>query len=227
VTRFYYHLVTDSSDAGAATIEQGVYTPRLGKLARFGRSLPSEPSALLGFSPNTNGETGADNPERQGLNSTILDGDRDPVNVFPLDPDNDKRRANNYSPMWDAHLSQWTDAAIESARRRAIRGFEDLGGLVRSGLVESFGGPPAGQPVRPRSLRDRAHHQLPGDRAAVRAGRERRRSEGSPAVIARAGARAAAARGGPLRRGRARGPSPSAVARVLAEPGHAGANPLT
>ena len=96
-------------------------------------------SALLGFSPNANGETGARNPERQGLNSTIVDGDRDPVNVFPLDPDNDKRYLNNYSPMWDAHVSQWTQGAIDAGERRAIRGFEDLERLVARGLVTSAG----------------------------------------------------------------------------------------
>ena len=135
--RFYYHLVTDSSNAGAATIEQGIFTPRLAKLPRYGESRPSDRSALLGFSPSANGETGVDNPERQGLSSTIVDGDRDPVNVFPLDPDNDRRNANNYSPMWDAHISQWTQRAIDSGERRAIRSFEDLARLADRGLVMS------------------------------------------------------------------------------------------
>ena len=135
--RFYYHFVTDSSDAGAATIEQGIFTPRLAKLPRYGASRPTDRSALLGFSPNANGQTGADNPERQGLSSTIVDDDRDPVNVFPLDPDNDKRTGNNYSPMWDAHISQWSQAAIDACQRRAIRGFDDLAALVDRGLLTS------------------------------------------------------------------------------------------
>jgi len=138
--RFYYHLVTDSSDPVAATIELGVYAPRLAQLPTFGESTAFDRSALLGFSPNANGETGLDNPERQGLNSTIVDDDADPVNVFPVDPDNDKRFANVYSPMWDAHVSQWTEEAIRSGQRRAIRGFEDLRGLVEAGLVTSFEG---------------------------------------------------------------------------------------
>ena len=142
---FYYHLVTDSSDPVAATIELGVYAPRLANLPAFGESNVFDESALLGFSPNTNGETGADNPERQGLNSTIVDGDRDPINVFPLDPDNDKRFANNYSPMWDAHLSAWTDEAIEAGERRAITGFEDLRNLVEAGLVTSFADSPGAE----------------------------------------------------------------------------------
>jgi hypothetical protein len=140
--RYYYHLVTDSSDPVAATIEQGVYTPRLAKLGTFGRSRLSDRSALLAFSPNANGPTGARNPQRQGLNSTIVDGDRDPVNVFPFDPDNAKRRGNNYSPMWDAHVSEWTQGAIQAGQRRAIRSFADLTTLVRAGRVRSFAGSP-------------------------------------------------------------------------------------
>ncbi len=138
--RYYYHLVTDSSDPVAATIELGVYAPRLARLPAFGRSLPADDSALLGFSPTANGETGAGNPDRQGLNSTIVDDDRDPVNVFPLDPDNRARRDNDYSPMWDAHVSMWTDAAIAAGQRRAITSFEDLAQLVAAGQLVSFAG---------------------------------------------------------------------------------------
>ena len=72
----YYHLVTDSSDPVAATIELGVYAPRLANLPAFGESDVEDESALLAFSPNANGETGLNNPERQGLNSTIVDDDR-------------------------------------------------------------------------------------------------------------------------------------------------------
>ena len=138
--RFYYHLVTDSSDPVAATIELGVYAPRLANLQTSVGSNVFDDTALLGFSPNVNGETGADNPQRQGLNSTIVDDDRDPINVFPLDPDNDQRFFNNYSPLWDAHLNAWTDEAIEQGLRRQITGFADLRDLVDRGLVTSFAG---------------------------------------------------------------------------------------
>ncbi|MEJ7740821.1 MAG: hypothetical protein WKF97_25670 [Chitinophagaceae bacterium] len=134
--QFYYHLVTESSDMGAATIERGTYTPRLGKLPMFGKSMPNDKSALLGFAPTANGETGANNPERQGLNSTILDGNAfDPINVFPLDPDNNKQENNNYSPMWDAHIYVWTDAAIQAGKRRRVKSITDLKGLFTEGLV--------------------------------------------------------------------------------------------
>jgi hypothetical protein len=72
--RRYYHFVTDSSDPAAAAIEAGVYAPRLGNLPEPVESNVFDRSARLGFSPTMNGETGLDNPERQGLNSTIVDG---------------------------------------------------------------------------------------------------------------------------------------------------------
>lgn len=138
---YYFHLVTESSDIGAATIERGTYTPRLGNLPTFGQSLPTDESALLGFSPVSNGETGPNNPQRQGLNSTILDGTAyDPINVFPLDPDNQKQYGNNYSPMWDAHINAWTPAAIAAGKRRRIRSIEDLTNLVKQGYVTNAPG---------------------------------------------------------------------------------------
>ena len=97
---------------------------------------------LLGFSPNGNGLTlagGADPSQRQGLNSTIVDNDLDPINVFPFDPDNSDPE-NNYSPMWDAHISMWTDIAINGPSgdvRRPITSFADLKQLIADGLVTS------------------------------------------------------------------------------------------
>jgi len=137
--QFYFHLVTESSDMGAATIERGTYTPRLANLPMFGKSMPNDKSALLGFAPTANGETGANNPKRQGLNSTILDGPAfDPLNVFPLDPDNNKKENNNYSPMWDAHIYIWTDAAIQAGKRRQVKSIEELRGLFTEGSVTNL-----------------------------------------------------------------------------------------
>jgi hypothetical protein len=64
--RFYYHFVTDSSDPTAAAIEAGVYAPRLGKPAELRREQRVRPQRAARFSPNANGETGLDNPQRQG-----------------------------------------------------------------------------------------------------------------------------------------------------------------
>lgn len=134
--QYYFHLVTESSDMVPATIERGTFTPRLANLPMFGKDRLTDKSALLGFAPTANGETGANNPERQGLNSTILDGNKfDPINVFPLDPDNNKQENNNYSPMWDAHIYIWTDAAIKAGKRRRVKSIEDLGKLFAEGSV--------------------------------------------------------------------------------------------
>jgi hypothetical protein len=143
--QFFYHLVTDSSDPVAATIELAVYAPRLANLPTFGQSTTFDESALLAFSPVSNGETGVNNPQRQGLNSTIVDNDLDPINVFPLDPDNAKQFNNNYSPMWDAHINMWTEEAIAAGKRRRITSFEDLEDLVDKGYVTDFVGN-AGEP---------------------------------------------------------------------------------
>ncbi len=134
--QYYFHLVTESSDMGAATIERGTFTPRLANLPEFGKSMPNDKSALLGFAPLANGETGADNPERQGLNSTILDGNAfDPINVFPFDPENNKKENNNYSPMWDAHIYVWTDAAIQAGKRKRVKSMTQLKALFDEGSV--------------------------------------------------------------------------------------------
>ncbi len=132
--QYYYHISTESSDIAAATVESATYTPRLANLPAFGMDMAADKSALLGFSPTANGETGINNPKRQGLNSTILDA-LAPINTFPLDPDNKKKENNNYSPMWDAHLNVWTPAAIKAGKRRQIKSFEDLERLVTEGSL--------------------------------------------------------------------------------------------
>lgn len=134
--QYYYHLVTESNDKVAATIERGTYTPKLGKLPAFGKDRLEDKSTLLAFAPTANGETGKDNPERQGLNSTVLDGNKyDPINVFPIDPENDKKDNNNYSPMWDAHIYVWSDAAIKAGKRKQIKSFEELEQMMKARYI--------------------------------------------------------------------------------------------
>ncbi len=143
--QLYYHFVTDSSDMGAAAIERGVYAPRLNNLPQFGESTLRDKSALLGFSPNINGIEDCDASETQGLNYTVACDGPDPINVFPLDPDNDRFFNNNYSPMWDAHVNQWTQEAVDENQERRITGFEDLRNLVDEGMVESGAISPEGE----------------------------------------------------------------------------------
>ena len=143
--QYYYHLVTDVSADLPAVLEKGVYAPKLGLVPEIGKSMPSDKSANLGFSPVLNGPTDTAKGGEQGFVASLANGGIDPINVFPIDPDNDNASAeNNYSPLWDAHVSMWTEAAIADNKVRQITSFEDLKSLIDQGLVESAVINPAG-----------------------------------------------------------------------------------
>ena len=136
--QYYYHIVTDVSVELPAALENGVLTPRLAKVPALGMSMVSDRSALLGFSPVVNGIADTMTHQDQGFAASIANGGIDPINVFPIDPDNDNRsESNNYSPLWDAHVSMWTDEAIRAGKRRRITSFEELKRLVKDGWVTS------------------------------------------------------------------------------------------
>jgi hypothetical protein len=133
--QYYYHLVTDASASIAAVLEKGVYAPRLGKVPAFGESLPSDNSALLGFSPVLNGKTVEGSGDDQGF-STALHNGVDPINVFPIPPDNEDS-SNNYSPLWDAHVSQWTQKAIQAGKVHRIHSMAEQKQLIAEGYLTS------------------------------------------------------------------------------------------
>ena len=129
--RYFFHLVTDASVPDAASIELGVYAPLLAEIPAAG-VFPD--GGRLGFSPSVNGV--ADGPDgSQGLNITVVDQTIDPVNVFPITPEDPR-----YTPMWDVHLHMWTGEAIDAGMRRVVRGVDDLDDLVDRGLVTNFFG---------------------------------------------------------------------------------------
>ena len=134
--KYYYHLVTDASEEIAAVLEQGVWAPRMALIDTFGLSDPEDESALLGFSPVLNGPRDLATGEEQGFEVSLLNGGIDPINVFPLDPDNaDTSLTNNYSPLWDAHVSQWA-ADVPMEDRVPITSIAQLRDLVEAGKVE-------------------------------------------------------------------------------------------
>jgi hypothetical protein len=135
--QYFYHLVTDASATVPAVLENGVFAPKLAKIPQFGESLPQEESALLGFSPGLNGRTDKGSGEDQGFSTALANG-VDPINVFPIGPDNDKgSRENNYSPLWDAHVSMWTQAAIDGGKVHRIHSMDEQKSLIREGLLTS------------------------------------------------------------------------------------------
>ncbi len=93
------YISTESSDPGAAALENVTFAPRLAA-APFagGDGTNSARASLAAF---VNGPTGVNNPERQGLNSALL-GEGDPLNVLAWKPNQGR-----YSPLWDVHLSAW------------------------------------------------------------------------------------------------------------------------
>jgi len=134
---YFYHLVMDASAVPPAVLEKGIYTPLLAKIPAFGKSLPQDNSALLGFSPVLNGRTDEGTGQDQGF-STDLANDIDPINVFPYGPDNnDSASTNNYSPLWDAHVSMWTDAAFKAGNVHRILSMDEQKKLIQEGYLTS------------------------------------------------------------------------------------------
>lgn len=144
--QYYYHLVTDVSADLPAVLEKGVFTPRLAMVPAFGKSRPGDNSALLGFSPVLNGSTVKGSGDDQGFSTSLHNGGIDPINIFPIPPRNDDAsRSNNYSPLWDAHVSMWTDAAVSAGKVHRIHSLGELGRLVKAGLVTSASINPPGE----------------------------------------------------------------------------------
>ena len=102
----------DASNPVAAAIEDVTYAPSLDAAPAPGcaDAMVAAPTcsreSLIAF---TNGQTGAANPQRQGLNAAILDGPP-PLNILQEIPE--QKSQFDYSPMWDVHQATWTDAAV-------------------------------------------------------------------------------------------------------------------
>jgi len=119
-----HYVSTDSSAAGPAAIEDVTYAPALGNVpsAECGTNDINvngpfinpgcARESLIAF---TNGQTGPDNTQRQGLNAAILDQES-PLNILEDVPNSGGQF--NYSPMWDIHLVQWNDSVPVANRLR-------------------------------------------------------------------------------------------------------------
>ncbi|MEO0902884.1 MAG: hypothetical protein AAFY00_13100, partial [Bacteroidota bacterium] len=131
--QYYFHIVTDTSDPAPATIELGVYAPRLNNLPTFGE-FPE--GSMLPFSPTANGVLPeANNPLGfQGLNTASV-SDRqvnDPTNTFPIDPSDTR-----YAPMWDAHITEFT---VPVEERVILTSFDQINDLLEEGVLIPFRG---------------------------------------------------------------------------------------
>lgn len=129
---YYFHIVTDTSDPGPATIELGVFAPRLANLPTFGL-FPG--GSMLPFSPTANGRTtDTDGLGVQGLNTASLSNRQvqDPTNTFPIDPSDTR-----YAPMWDAHVTEFT---VPESERPILQSFDQINDLLADGTLIPFRG---------------------------------------------------------------------------------------
>jgi hypothetical protein len=128
------YLSTDSSHPVAAALENVTFAPALDLAPTLGQDgTDSSRTSLAAF---VNGQTGAANPQRQGLNSAILDG-LSPLNVLRWNPSQGR-----YSPLWDVHLAAWTPRAIAAGQNLRQRDWGDVQGLASHGLVTAPDGSP-------------------------------------------------------------------------------------
>jgi hypothetical protein len=136
VGKAVHYISTDASDPGVAALEDVTFAPAL-NAAPFagGDGTDSSRASLAAF---VNGQTGASNPQRQGLNSALLDG-LAPLNVLRWNPSQGR-----YSPLWDVHPAAWTAAAIAAGQNLRQNDFGDILGLANHGLVTGPGGAPFG-----------------------------------------------------------------------------------
>jgi hypothetical protein len=113
------YISTDASDPLAATLENVPYVPAMAKVPD---------STLIDLVAFTNGQTGATNPERQGLTSAIADG-QSPLNIAANAPDSPA-----YSPLWAVNLAKW----VRSPSGPVQTSVSAVQGLSSQGQVASF-----------------------------------------------------------------------------------------
>jgi hypothetical protein len=120
------YISTESSDPGAAAIEDVTYAPALNAAPFAGGDGTN--SARASLAAITNGQTGSANPQRQGLNSALL-GDGDPLNVLAWQPNQGR-----YSPLWDVHFTQWAPGQTPVRQTE----FAKIADLAQQGKVTGF-----------------------------------------------------------------------------------------
>jgi hypothetical protein len=139
----------DASDPGAAAIEDVTYAPSLAAAPSPGCAAAAVVApncareSLIAF---TNGQTGASNPQRQGLNAALLDGPP-PLNILQEIPEQTSQF--DYSPLWDVHLETWTTAAVAAGLNLRQTDFSTAMQQVTSGNATGF---PAGSPFGPSGI---------------------------------------------------------------------------
>lgn len=134
-----YYISFDAATPIVAAFDGATWAPNLNAAPGLGSN--DRDSARSGIIPFANGQTGVSNPERQGLNSTLL-GEGDPLNIVETIPRNGNHP--RYSPLWDVHTAQWIEDAVASEINTRQTDFRRVVKLVRKGLITGVGGTPWG-----------------------------------------------------------------------------------
>jgi len=117
------YVTTDASDPVAAALEGVTFAPLLAAAPSAGGD--GTDSARASLSAVTNGRTGVDDPERQGLGSALM-GEGAPLNILAWKPNQGR-----YSPLWDVHLTTFAPGV----RPERILRFADVEDLAEKGDV--------------------------------------------------------------------------------------------
>lgn len=126
----------DSNDNTVSALEGTTYAPALSNLEVGRNDAPD--SAVAANYIIANGPTGADNPQRQGLNSALSDPGAQVLDIFDGSPGLINGEA--YSPMWDLYVTEWTAEAIDKGYRAAIHSELEIVGLAQRGWLTGPGG---------------------------------------------------------------------------------------
>ena len=113
------YISTEASDPLAATLENVPFVPALSE---------TPPAALIPLVAFTNGATGVENPQRQGLGSAIKDG-LSPLNIAENSPESPA-----YSPLWAVELAKWVGPS-PGPRQASV---DEVAALSANGTVASF-----------------------------------------------------------------------------------------
>jgi len=132
-TRHAWYISTEASDATVAALEGATWVPSLANApAAASVATGSARFAIVAFA---NGATGRDSPDRQGMQSALLDG-LAPLNILEGAP-GPRGVTTSYSPLWDLHLVMWTPAAIAANQREKLLTLGEVRAFAERGLIVS------------------------------------------------------------------------------------------
>ena len=131
------YLSTEASVPLAAALEGATVAPGLVDVRVGGDdgAFSAVERIFLFVNGPQNLQPGKVNPQRQGLNSAIIDG-ASPLNVLGGIP----TIATDYSPLWDVNLGEWTADAISKGYRSRLNEEFQILGMAQRGFLTGPGG---------------------------------------------------------------------------------------